>query len=62
MAYAVFRYYNAADSNYLNIVLNRFQSDGRVMEGLRHLHANKDDCICPACLTVRACAGTLMKV
>jgi hypothetical protein len=62
VAYAVFRYFNAADSNYLNVVLNRFQSDGRVMEGLRHLRANKDNCICPACLTVRACAGTLMKV
>ena len=62
VAYAVFRYFHALDSNYLNIVLNRFQSDGKVMEGLRHLLADKADCTCPACLTVRACAGTLIKV
>jgi len=62
VAYAVFRYFHAADSSYLNVVLNRFQSDGQVMEGLRHLLANKADCTCPACLTVRSCAGTLVKV
>jgi hypothetical protein len=62
VAYAVFRYFHALDSNYLDVVLNRFQSDGRVMEGLRHLLANKDACTCPGCLTVRACAGTLVKV
>ena len=62
VAYAVFRYFNARDSNYLNVVLNRFQSDGRVMEGLRHLRSDKAACICPACLTVRSCAGTLVKV
>lgn len=62
VAYAVFRYFHAMDNYYLSSVLNRFQSDGRVMEGLRHLRANKADCTCPACLTARACAGTLMKV
>jgi hypothetical protein len=62
VAYSVFRYFHAQDNNYLNVVLNRFQSDGRVMSGLIHLEASKDDCTCPACLTVRACAGKLVKV
>jgi hypothetical protein len=62
VAYSVFRYFHALDSNYLNVVLNRFQSDGRVMEGLRHLSADKAACTCPACLTIRSCAGTLLKV
>ena len=62
VAYAIFRYFNALDSNYLNVVLNRFQSNGRVLTGLQHMHANKADCICPACLTERACAGTLVRV
>jgi len=26
------------------------------------MQANKAACTCPACLTVRACAGTLVKV
>lgn len=62
IAYSVFRYFHAQDNNYLNVVLNRFQSDGKVMSGLIHLEASKDDCTCPACLTVRACAGKLVKV
>lgn len=62
IAYSVFRYFHAQDNNYLNVVLNRFQSDGKVMSGLIHLEASKDDCTCPACLTERSCAGKLVKV
>ncbi len=62
VAYAVFRYFHAQDNNYLSVVLNRFQSDGKVMSGLRHLAAAKDDCTCPACLTVRSNEGKLVKV
>jgi hypothetical protein len=58
-AYSVFRYYHAKDMNYLFTVLNRFQSDGRVLQGLRHLRSDKDKCICPACLTERSLAGHL---
>lgn len=63
VAYSVFRYFNALDENYLHVVLNRFQSDGQVMVGLRHLlnDTDKAACTCPACLTTRSCAGTLRK-
>jgi len=62
VAYSVFRFFHAHDNNYLELVLNRFQSDGRVMQGLRHVQVGIDHCTCPACLTARACAGTLVKV
>jgi hypothetical protein len=62
LAYAVFRYYHAQDSNYLNPVISRLQSDGRVIRGLRHLRTDKDGCPCPVCLTERACEGRLLKV
>ena len=62
VAYAAFRYFNAQDNNYLSVVLNRFQSDGRTFQGLRHMEANIAECTCPGCLTMRACAGTLVKV
>jgi hypothetical protein len=61
IAYSVFRYYHAKDMNYLSTVLDRFQSDGRVLQGLRHLRANTDSCICPACLILRSQAGKLAK-
>ncbi|WP_435007952.1 DUF3800 domain-containing protein [Tundrisphaera lichenicola] len=62
VAYAAFRYFHAKDNNYLSVVLNRFQSDGRTFQGLRHMEANISECTCPGCLTMRACAGTLTKV
>lgn len=62
IAYSVFRRYNAQDNNYLNVILNRFQSDGRVLNGLRHLRPDKESCTCPACLTVRSQGGLLVEV
>ncbi|MFI5458101.1 MAG: DUF3800 domain-containing protein [Isosphaerales bacterium] len=62
VAYAVFRHYHVQDNNYLSVVLNRFQSDGCTFQGLRHMEANIESCTCPACLTLRARAGRLVKV
>ena len=61
VAYAVFRYYHAHDNNYLKLVLDRFQSDGKIMQGLRHLESGIENCTCPACLTARAHTGRLSK-
>jgi len=61
VAYSVFRRFNAQDNNYLNVVLNRFQSDGCVLNGLRHLRADKDNCTCPCCLTIRSFEKRLVK-
>ena len=62
VAYAVFRAYHAKDHDYLDVVLNRFLTDGSVMYGLQHLHAEKADCTCAPCLTHRSSAGKLLKV
>ena len=62
VAYAVFRAYHAKDHDYLDVVLNRFLTDGSVMHGLHHLQAEKADCTCAPCLTHRSSAGKLLKV
>ena len=62
VAYSVFRHYHAQDNTYLNVVLNRFQSDGKTFRGLCHIQAGIEQCTCPGCLTHRACSGTLNKV
>ncbi len=62
VAYSVFRAYHAKDHDYLDVVLNRFLTDGSVMHGLQHLHAAKADCTCAPCLTHRSSAGKLLKV
>jgi hypothetical protein len=54
VAYAVFRHYHAGDTNYLNIILNRFDYDGRVLHGLCHKAAKQPACLCPACLSRRS--------
>ncbi len=62
VAYAVFRAYHAKDHDYLDVVLNRFLTDGSVMHGLQHLHAAKADCVCAPCLIQRSTVGKLVKV
>lgn len=53
VAYSVFRRYEAKDTNYLDIVLSRFDSDGKVIHGLRHVQAGLANCMCPSCLSRR---------
>jgi hypothetical protein len=54
VAYAVFRRYNAGDTQYFDIIASRFDSAGGVIHGLSHRHALPQPCMCPACLTRRA--------
>ena len=54
VAYAVFRRFEAGDTNYLDIILSRFDYDGRVFHGLSHKHGQRmPNCVCPACLSRR---------
>jgi hypothetical protein len=53
VAYAVFRRYNAGDTNYFDIVASRFDSEGGVIHGLAHKTKNFPDCTCPACMSRR---------
>lgn len=53
VAYAVFRRYNAGDTNYFDIVAGRFDSEGGIIHGLAHKQTNSPDCTCPACMSRR---------
>lgn len=53
VAYSVFRRYEAKDTNYLDVVIARFDSDGKVIHGLRHVQTGIPNCMCPACLSRR---------
>ncbi len=52
VAYAVFRRYNAADSQYFDLIASRFDSVENVVHGLAHLTKQRN-CMCPACLSRR---------
>ena len=51
VAYAVFRYYERGDSQFLNKVFTRF--DGRMKDakrdGLKHIIRSTEECACMAC-------------
>lgn len=52
IAYAVFRRYEAKDTNYFDVFAHRFDRVGSVIHGLRHIEAGvANSCLCPACLT-----------
>lgn len=53
VAYAAFRRYEAKDATYLDVVINRFDSDGKILHGLRHIQSGIPNCMCPACLSRR---------
>lgn len=49
VAYAVFRRYNSGDTNYLDVVLSRFDCVNKVLHGLCHKRLGPP-CPCPACM------------
>jgi hypothetical protein len=53
VAYAVFRRYNASDTQYFDIIASKFDSSGGVLHGLAHLHRTNQNCMCPACMSRR---------
>jgi len=57
VAYSVFRRFQAGDTNYLDIILSRFDYDGTTLPGLAHKELNKPNCMCPACMS-RKSGGT----
>jgi len=57
IAYAVFRYYNAEDASYFNLLQGKFDEHDGVFHGLSHKQIGNRNCMCPACLTRRATSG-----
>lgn len=54
IAYAVFRRYNAGDTQYFDIIASRFDEAEGVVHGLAHKQNYDQRCMCPACLSRRA--------
>jgi hypothetical protein len=52
IAYAVFRRYEAKDTNYFDVFAHRFDRVGPTIHGLRHVEPDAStSCLCPACLS-----------
>lgn len=51
IAYAVFRRYNAGDTQYFDIVAPKFDSADGSIHGLAHKVGATTECLCPACLS-----------
>ena len=57
VAYAVFRRYNAGDTQYFDIISGKFDEHDGVIHGLRHMQKENANCMCPACMSRRLGAG-----
>lgn len=53
VAYAVFRRYNASDTQYFDILAPKFDMADGVLHGLSHKQLNNPTCMCPACMSRR---------
>lgn len=53
VAYAVFRRYQAADTQYFDIIASRFDTHDNVMHSLAHKQTKDPNCMCPACMSRR---------
>ena len=53
VAYAVFRRYNAYDTQYLDLIAHRFYSSENVIHGLAHKQKITFNCMCLACMSRR---------
>lgn len=51
VAYAVFRRYEAKDTTFLDIILNKFDSGNGKLHGLIHKQNRETSCMCPACMS-----------
>ena len=53
VAYAVFRRYQAGDTQYLDRIASKFDSEDGIVHGLAHKESGNPDCMCIACLSRR---------
>ena len=58
IAYAVFRRFNASDTQYFDIIAPKFDSSQGVIHGLAHKISDGANCVCPACLSRRLSRAT----
>ena len=53
VAYSVFRRYQARDTQYLDLIDSKFDSEDGIVHGLAHKELGNPDCMCIACLSRR---------
>ena len=53
VSYAVYRRYQAGDTQYLDLIGNKFDSEDGIVHGLAHKEPGNPDCMCIACLSRR---------
>lgn len=53
IAYAVFRRYNASDTQYFDLIAKKFHSVDGIIHGLCHKQRFDSNCMCPACMSRR---------
>ncbi len=51
VAYSVFRRFNAKDTQYLDLILPKFDQDQGKIHGLVHYQTYDGNCMCPACMS-----------
>ncbi len=51
VAYSVFRRYEAKDTTFLDIIINKFDSENGRLHGLIHKQNRDANCMCPACMS-----------
>ena len=54
VAYAVFRRYQSGDTQYLDRIASKFDSEDGVVHGLAHKEPSNPQCMCIACLSRRS--------
>ena len=54
VAYAVFRRYQAGDTQYFDPIASKFDSEDRIVHGLAHKEPGNPDCMCIACFSRRS--------
>ena len=53
VAYAVFRRYQASDTQYIDRIASKFDSEDGIIHGLAHLERGNSNCSCLACVSRR---------
>ena len=53
VAYAIYRRYSEGDTQYFDIIANKFHSSDNVIHGLAHKQKIDKSCMCPACYSRR---------
>ncbi len=53
VAYAVFRRYNAKDTQYFDVIAKKFDCADNIIHGLCHKQTYDTNCMCPACMSRR---------